>query len=442
MFAAGLLPRRGKETSLKKPIIWPIAIGIGVVDALLLFVFELVGIDLTAWLWNDVLHTDVYRWLVIPVAVVLGLGFTAVIRLVGDRRVVDTDSNLMAELDESPGTLRSIGAILAVGAASLLAGASLGPEAPLMAASMGIGAYAASGLKVDSAKTTLALASVGALLVAFVGSGILMLLPILLVVQGARKRGDSPRSMVRPVLVIVVAGLASLGIIEVLHGLAGKHSGAAVVPQLPSFAVHDLAVALLLGFVTAALAKLLDWLVRAFSAMSQRLDALRFPAKDWVLGAGFALVLGVIYLAGGQSLQFSGSIGVGLLVDDGVAAFGIAQLALLAVGKLVATAWSKGTGYRGGLVFPAIYSGVALGLMTSLILPQWGGAGAILGAIAGILTAVLGSPVLAGIFLVSLVPFHWDLATLGIYAVALSAVLGTLLFERLWRVAVPAQPQE
>jgi len=288
---------------MKNYIIWLVAIGIGIVDAILLFVFEFVGVDVTDWLWNDVLHTDTNRNLVIPVAIVLGLIFTLVIKLFGAKQVVRADTDLLDEMSSAEGTLSSIGITLTIGAASLLAGASLGPEAALMAASAGIGAYAGSKLKAGSNKQVFILASVGALLVAFIGSMLMVIIPLLLLIQGAKKQKLPLKTLTKPALVVLVAGFLSFITISIINNLTGKSGGDGVFPTLPAFAPHDLIIALLLGFVAGALALCLNWLIKQFSRFAMLLDKQQLPAKDWILSIIFSVVLGGLYLVGGESIE-------------------------------------------------------------------------------------------------------------------------------------------
>jgi H+/Cl- antiporter ClcA len=96
-------------------------------------------------------------------------------------------------------------------------------------------------------------------------------------------------------------------------------------------------------------------------------------------------VLGLLYLVGGQSVQFSGSEGSVLLVrehaDDGAL-----TLAGIAAVKLLATGWSVTSGYRGGLVFPSVFMGVAMSVVLGEVASGLAGPGAMIGCIGGILT--------------------------------------------------------
>lgn len=393
---------------MKKHGIWLAAAVLGIVNAVVLYVFEFIGIEGTAWLWNDVFQTDMYRWRLLPVALVLGLVFTALVLVLRKERVGPLEHDLVAEIKAAgPVKLALVGVPLAIGAASLLAGASLGPEAPLMAFSAMIAAWVAYRLKF-AAGQMLVLASVGALLVAFLGSLVILLVPLLLLWKEKQFKWQ-------PISMVLLAGLVAFATIELIDH---KDPGYGSLPSLPSLAGHDYVVALIVGFFAAALAVAMNWLTDRSWRFAKWLDG----RTVWYEAAAvFSLVLGAIYLLGGETIQFSGSIGSKLLAAD-AADYGIRALLGLIVFKMLATAWSKGTGFHGGMVFPSIYIGFALGLLVNHLLGDWSGAGAIIGGIAGMLCANLPSPVMAGIFLLAVIP-------LQAVPIALCAIVGTMLFK-------------
>ena len=411
---------------MKKQILLA-AIAIGIINATLLVVFEFIGIQITNWLWNDVLHTDEYRWLVVPVAVVFGIILAATFLRLRQKRLEDPTVDLLTELDEAPASLSGIGVGLTIGAVSLLAGASLGPEASLMAASGGIGTYAASRGKLSPMKKLLILASIGALLVAFFDSMVVTLIPLLLLVQSSRRAKTRPS--IAPIAVIILSGLMSFGTLTVLNHLTGETGGYGSPLTLPAFTARDFIVAAGIGFVASAFAAALSWLIVKSWSAARYLEASRLPGGQWTLGGLIGLVLGLLYLVGGQTVQFSGSIGANLLLQDG-AHYGTAALAGLAVVKLFTTAWSKGTGYRGGLVFPSVYAGVALGLFVSQLLGGISETGAIVGGIAGMMIAAINNPIMGGIFVIALLPP-------SVWPIALCALVGTLVFALIRRRLSP-----
>ena len=132
---------------------------------------------------------------------------------------------------------------------------------------------------------------------------------------------------------------------------------------------------------------------------------------------------------GVQSVQFSGSVGSKLLLEQ-AATVGVGALVGLLVVKLLVTAWSLATGYRGGLVFPSIYMGIAI----ALLLYHFSGAndpGILIGAVAGVFGALTG-PVAALIFIMSVLPPRGE-----IWLVAIFGILGAWLAQRVLRRLMP-----
>lgn len=403
-----------------KKNIWLVGIVIGIVNAVLLYVFEFIGIDVTNWLWNDVFQTDTYRWLVIPVAWLLGLGLTAVILALRNKRLVPPEADLMADMNDPPHTLQAIGTILAIGGMSLLAGAALGPEQALMMASAAIGSYAAVTWGLTPAKQLLVLSSIGALLVAFFSSVVIILIPLLIMFKTAKDKGQKLQP--KPMFIVVLAGVVSYGTIKTINYV---FDGSATTPAvaLPHFKPIDLIAALVLGLISGFLALCLNQLIEWFYKLAKWIDGHKLPAHEWVVGLILSTVLGVLYLIGGRTVEFSGSVGSNLL-EQNAAQYGAAALAGLIIVKLLTTSWSKGAGYRGGLVFPSIYIGLALGLLTGHLVSGLAGSGAIIGSISGMVAAAVGSPIIAGIFLIAILP--WKLIP-----VAFAAVIGTMIFTKL-----------
>lgn len=399
-------------------MIWLAALIIGIVDAVVLYLFEFVGTEGTIWLWYDVFGADEHRWRVFPLAIVLGLILTGVYKLVRVKRVKETSGNLLEELQDPPSGLASITGVLLIGAVSLLAGASLGPEAALMAFSAGFGALIASRMKAGSDKQLLVLASVGALLVAFVHSILLVVIPLLLLWQGAKRSGG--KVPFRSVAVILLAGVVAFGAIYTIRALTGA-PGVGLIPALPGVGAHDYAIAILLGFVAGLMALALNSLVRLFSQTSLAVANARFPGSEWIFGGLAGLALGFLYYAGSPVVEFSGKVGSELLIENYAQFTAVTLIGLILI-KLMATAWSAGTGYKGGLVFPSVFIGVAIGLLFTQVFPEFGGTGAVIGAISGMLTAVMGSPVMAAVFLIAALP-------VSLWPVAACAILGTLIFS-------------
>jgi H+/Cl- antiporter ClcA len=398
-----------------------LALAVGVVDGLLFLVFEWVVKHGTDWLFNDVVDSDDVRWRVVPLVLVLSVALSALLRRLGQPRMAPPHVDPLGaaeEPDAPPPRVSAVAMILAVGAAGLLAGASLGPEAPLLGAATALGAWAATRADANAGSGVLVLASAGALLVAFFGSLIALAIPLLILRQRIR------RPPVGAMVAIVLAGLAAWLTVWLLQG---NHHGYGSIPSADVEA-HDYAVAVVLGIVAVAIGALLHWCVARLTAVTERIH----DATPWWLAAAiFGTVLGALYLIGGQTVQFSGSEGSVMLLSGEVhySAWALAGVALV---KLAATAWSVTAGYRGGLVFPAVFAGVAVSLLTAEALPDIAGPGVLLGCIAGLLVEMT-APMLGVVMLLALVPV--ELLPLALAGAAGAIAVRTLLTRRAQRPA-------
>jgi H+/Cl- antiporter ClcA len=391
---------------------------IGAIDGVVFLVFEWIVKDGTDWLWNDLFETDVYRWRVVIVATALSIGFSVVLRLIREPRWVEPHTDPLAEGEETTSaSLADLGSIFVVGATGLVAGAALGPEAPLVALSAGVGLWLAGRGRVGPATRVLTLASVGALLVAFIGSLLAIGIPLLLLL---RKGVRSLR--VAAVLPIVIAGVVAY-LVE--WAIRGQGEGFGTLPAGTEADLVDYVAGVVVGLGTVILALGLRQAIVASKGVTREIDRrLAWP----VSAAVFGVVLGLLYLVGGESVQFSGSEGTGMLLEQAPTYSAVALLGLIVV-KLAASSWSLSAGYRGGLVFPSIYAAVALGEFAAHVDSGLAGPGVILGAVAGILTA-MGGPVLAMVMLVALIPA----SLLGVaVAGSAGAVIGTRAVKALGR---------
>ena len=422
---------------------WALLALIGVIDAVVLWLFELVGVDGTNWLWNDVFHADRHPIATLILATVGGIVVSLAFYLTKRPRLVPPETDLLEETVREPSTLTSIGVLLLLGAVCLLAGASLGPEASLMAFSGAVAVYLATLGRV--AKPTVQLvvtASLGALLVAFLSSAWMVLVPLLLLFknhQKAKKAGNpAPFPWPAALACLLACGLSYLTI-KLIDRLSA-HGVITPSPPLPPVIRDDYVTALVVGFVVGILALILNnaiaWFWKLHSPYARQQHNLR---RNAYVGGWTGLILGILYVLGGPDVRFSGSIGVGLLSTD-AAGDSVAALAGLILVKLIVTAYSKAAGYRGGLVFPSVFIGITVGLLSLRLFPEAGAVGAILGAIAGVLSAVTEQPVVAGLFVVAILPFQgWD-SWVSHFAVALMAILGTVVARQLTLALRPHAP--
>jgi H+/Cl- antiporter ClcA len=400
-----------------------VAAVVGVLDGLLFLGFEWLVNHGTDWLWNDVLDTDERRWLVVVVAAGLSIGFSLVLRALRQPRWLEPHTDPMAGVERSTtATLQDVTVVFVVGLVSLLAGASLGPEAPLVGVCAAVGAWLAGRGRADAAAPVLVLASVGALLIVFVGSLVALAIPLLLLYQ---RRRALPFRLVVPIVVCGVAAYATEWLIR-----GGHVEGYGSIPAPPDVARHDYVAGVVVGLATVLVALGLRRGVAAMAPITRRVDQrLPWPAS----AALFGVVLGLLYLVGGQTVEFSGSAGTTMLLGRAEDYSAVVLLAL-AVVKLVASAWCLASGYRGGPIFPSIYAGVAISLFVARVASGLEGPGVLIGAVAGILTA-LTNPVMAIVFVVALLP-------VDLLAVAAAGVVGAAAGGRAVKVVAARRAAE
>lgn len=400
------------------------AAGVGAAMAIIYKLFELVVNDGQQWLWNDVFHSDTTRWLVVPLAVGLGVLFGLVLRLRREPRLVDPDTDLFSGAGESGGnhSVIEVASILGVGASSLISGAPLGPEMPLTESSIALGQLTGGKLKLDKAASAiLVVASVGALMVAFLGSLWMILLPFLLI---AKKNKELLKPALLPILTAGLAGYGMLWLMDhhtVGYGNIGVSSNAGISEYLGA-----VAAALCASVFAFFLLRLIDWLYRNAKKIN--------VALPWYFSAGlFGLGIGLLYWVGGEAVQFSGAEGSKALLT-GTVHYGTWALLGLATVKLLVVAWAKATGYRGGLYFPSIFASIALGLFVSELFSGLSGPGVTIGAVAAIFAALgfpksthpkpaqyIAAAIPALLFIIALIPF--ELIPLAIVAMA-GAIVG------------------
>lgn len=277
-----------------------------------------------------------------------------------------------------------------LGIVSLGFGASLGPEAPLLIVTVGLGQRMAKILNASRQEAAY-ISAAGALSGLFGGP----LGSVVLPVEGGRNPGRT-LSMMPLGLVASVSGLVAL--LAVLPGEGGHRY------HLPTDALTgDRAVAMtLLWAALAAVPATLVGLSLMWTAAPTRRLAERWLPSPVLRGATGGLVLGVCGAITPFAL-FSGQHQAQDLIDEigDYAAWGLVGLVVV---KLVATLACLSTGWFGGQIFPAIFAGMAVDLALSVALPASPSA-VVAAAGAGAATAaMLRRPLAAVLLLLFFVP--------------------------------------
>lgn len=359
-------------------------------------------------------------WYVVLVPGLAGLLVAAAVRLPGHG-----GHSPLEGLGAEPIRPIELASILPAALATLGLGLVLGPEAPLIALGMGLGALSVKFLPSEGTGAQLLVFSGAFAAVAALFGGPLIAAFLLFEVTAAS--GKIPAQQIGRALLpgFVAAGTGAL----VFTGVAdwqGLHQGNLSLPALPpyeSVRVTDLAWCLVMAVVVAGVIVALRHLAHRIAAQS----ALG-PVPLLVVAGLLVGTLAVVFRATADRpvdlVLFSGQTELPDVVAEGSAAV----LVLLVVTKGLAYALSLGAGFRGGPVFPAIALGVAAAMVAENVLPGLHTTPAVATGIAAATTAVLRVPFTA-VLLVSLLmgPSAFDVAPIAVLAAAIAWLVVTWL---------------
>jgi H+/Cl- antiporter ClcA len=321
---------------------------IGIAVALTYYAFEFAVHHSINYLWNDLFDSETKRYMVMPAVIIFGLIFFILKHKLLPKESEKSSHGLgEGSVDLS---LRNFFIILIVGFFSLIAGASLGPEAILVPACLVAGGLIGKKFissEKESGKIVSA-AAIIALFASFFHSFIVGLLCIFLVkkVAGAK---------ITPALVII--GIIASGAATVTLNFIEPES--ANYFRLPGNSLElkledsILAVLLVIGGFISTMA--LRQIYNALDKVKQSLVGESVVKVALIASTG----LGFIYLLGGPLVQFTGNESIKPLLEQ-APALGIAGLIWIWITKLLAIGWSKSLGYQGGLIFPMIFVGSTL----------------------------------------------------------------------------------
>lgn len=302
-------------------------------------------------IWHEWFDTDEQRLLIIPLIFIL----TAIyfwLQHILDAREEAQESHGLGSMPAP--TLKNYGKILLIGFFSLIAGASLGPEAILVPACMLLGAYTGRHIFAKKKRETSLLAGIGiiALFTAFFHSILIGILTVLLVKKQLNAK-------LTPRLIIAASLTAFLTYITLdAVGSDGSFS-------LPSYS-WDISISTLLWSLLLVVG---GYIIVQFLALLHdqfRQIYNRTRLHNWQLHAGIAATgLTVLYLLGGPLVQFTGNHSI-LPMSEQASVLGTLGLIWVLILKTAAIAWSKAMGYRGGMIFPTIFLAATLVVIVQL----------------------------------------------------------------------------
>jgi len=412
--------RDGKE--YVRTLVFAALLGVPVAFAAVLFQTAIHDLIHVVWdvIPDELGWSEPSWWYVVLVPGLAGLLVAAAVRLPGHG-----GHSPLEGLGAEPIPPIELASILPAALATLGLGLVLGPEAPLIALGLGLGALSVKFLPSEGTGAQLLVFSGAFAAVAALFGGPLIAAFLLFEVTAAS--GKIPAQQIGRALLpgFVAAGTGAL----VFTGVAdweGLHQANLSLPSLPpyeSVRVTDLAWCLVMAVAVAGVIVALRHLAHRIAAQS----ALG-PVPLLVVAGLLVGTLAVVFRATADRpvdlVLFSGQTELPDVVAEGSAAV----LVLLVVTKGLAYALSLGAGFRGGPVFPAIALGVAAAMVAENILPGLHTTPAVATGIAAATTAVLRVPFTA-VLLVSLLmgPSAFDVAPIAVLAAAVAWLVVTWL---------------
>jgi H+/Cl- antiporter ClcA len=388
-----------------------VAAAIAVVIALATLAFLGAYSGLRDVLWEEIpdeLGVDPFSWYALAVTTLGGLAVGVLLRIVPGHGGPGPAEGHGIGMERVPAS-HSAGMVL-VSLVSLVVGASLGPEAALLAVALAVGAALADRLKRVELEKVFGMSGVGSVLSGLFGSP---LAPAILTLEVTQVTGHNLYVFLIPVL--VASAVALLMFDAILNGPLLEIS-------LPSYTGVELAhvvEAVLVAGVGAAVGMLT---VGAFRVVQRLLRPLgeRTIARATLGG----ICIGLIALVAGEETLFSGEHELEVLLDD-PEAYGLGALLLILGGKILAFAISLATGFRGGRIFPVLFIGATVGFVTTDLFEDVPLAVAVACGMTGAAVAIMRLPV----FVALLVAFFAAPATIPL--IVLAVVTGYVLtFDR------------
>lgn len=355
------------------PLLVP-ALAVGVASALVLLGVSLLADRLQDVLWEtlpDALSIGRYSslWMIVMLTAT-GLVAGLAIRAVPGRAGPDPATMGLVDPPLAPGVVPGL---LLVTVVALAGGVSLGPENPITAANIALAFWAgrrfAPGAPADLWVSLAAAGTIGALF------GTPIAAALILTESLASRPG--PGALWDRLFGPLAAGAAG----SLTMTLAAHPSFDLSLPDYTHTHWGDLLAAVVIASAGAVLGLAA---VYAFPYVHRAFGALPHPVLALTLGG---LLLGLLGALGGHLTLFKGLDEVKELAAD-PDGWSAGRFALMAVVKTAALLAAATCGFRGGRIFPAVFSGVALGLCAHALVDGVPVAVAVTCGVLGMLLAV------------------------------------------------------
>jgi H+/Cl- antiporter ClcA len=391
-----------------------LAAGLGLIGAVITFVFVVVVNAGQVLIWEQTaqavgLSVPVFTLLICTVG---GLIVGVLVKIFGDHSGIFAE--MMAEFGQTGRfNYRHAPGIVITALVSLIAGGSLGPEAPLADACGSLGTLTADKLKLDERETrSLGFSGLSGMLAAMLTS------PFggsLLGLESARAGISYPWTLFPS---LVASAFATVAFVL----LTGSYFG--TLYSFPDYQPRftDLLVAVPLGLIGALAGAI-------FIIVFKQLRQVMQPLRQHVIVRGIIGGLG-LGIAGAllPLVLFSGEAET-LEVINHAAEIGALMLIVLALVKLFITTLCLATGWKGGYIFPTMFAGAALGMAAHLIFPAIPEAVAVAATMAGAMVATMKAPIFSALIVMVLVQ------TETAPVIAIAVIVGALATARVSMMA-------
>ncbi|MGX5863116.1 ion channel protein [Enterobacter cloacae] len=323
------------------------ALIIGIVSSLVLIVVMKVASVLQTMLWTALpaqvgISVDSPTWIIMMLTLT-GVAVGLVIRFSPGHAGPDPALEPLIGAPVAPAALPGLIIALIIG---LAGGVSLGPEHPIMAVNIGLAVYLGSRIlpRVGALDWTI-LASAGTI-------GALFGTPVaaaLIFSQTLSSNNDVPLwdKLFAPLMAAAAGALTTSLFFNPHFSLSLPHYGQMQIADIFSGAVV-VAIAIALGMIA----------VWCLPRLHRLVHKLKHPVLILEVGG---LILGILGAIGGKVTLFKGLDEMQQLAFSQV--FSVSDYLLFALIKLAALVVAAACGFRGGRIFPAVFVGVALGLM-------------------------------------------------------------------------------
>lgn len=323
------------------------ALIIGIVSSLVLIVVMKVASVVQTMLWTALpalmgINVDSPAWIIMMLTLT-GVAVGLVIRFSPGHAGPDPALEPLIGAPVAPAALPGLIIALIIG---LAGGVSLGPEHPIMAVNIGLAVFLGSRIlpRVGALDWTI-LASAGTI-------GALFGTPVaaaLIFSQTLSSNNDVPLwdKLFAPLMAAAAGALTTSLFFNPHFSLSLPHYGQMQIADIFSGAVV-VAIAIALGMIA----------VWCLPRLHRQVHKLKHPVL--ILGVG-GLMLGILGAIGGKVTLFKGLDEMQQLAFSQV--FNVSDYLLFALIKLAALVVAAACGFRGGRIFPAVFVGVALGLM-------------------------------------------------------------------------------